>query len=200
MPKPPPFKKHTEKVSSVQKDSPQTSPKSHCLQGTLEDRRNTGWSRFTPMAWPPWYSWQLYTEMNTITVTSQFQAACCSRAHTWLWEHAEEPWPWNSTCTEYFPGLRKDAMSSWKSFPVRHMYKISLAHEGWLLYSPGMSRQTCSGGAQLSILVMPAANGAVVHMCLFVEHSGHKSLTETCGVQKGISHTFQVVWGCWLMP
>lgn len=76
-----------------------------------------------------------------------------------------------------------------------------LVKHRWPLYSPGMSCQTHSGGAQLSTLVMPAANGTVLHVCLYVEHFGtQKPNRDLQRANKGISHMFQVVWGCWLMP
>lgn len=86
MPNPPTFTKTHRKRKFRRNHSPQTPPtglpkaQRHCSQGALEERGNTGWLRFSPMAGPPWHFLAIIHKMNTITVTSQFPPACRSGA------------------------------------------------------------------------------------------------------------------------
>lgn len=53
-----------------------------------------------------------------------------SRFSEHTWGQRGSHWPRNSACTEYFAGLRKDAVSSWQSFCMQHTYRAPLVHEG----------------------------------------------------------------------
>lgn len=141
-----------------------------------------------------------------ITVTSQVSAACCSRAHTQLrWAcmvtaaPAGEPLANKFSPQRVFSWIKRGCNESLEVLPhAAHLQGTSGSWRVILVFTWDTSCQTSSGGALLPALAMPVSKPNV---CLFAELFGtQKPNWHLQCANMGTSHTFQEVWGGWLMP